>query len=153
MVKSINEIIHSIYEGAILVINDNEYKVISMCSYRGKNNTELYYKVFLEDNFVLVLILDEEFAYFGQNIGDSGIKIPIPEKINFEGVDYKYSFDDYQELEQAFFGEIYEKELNYWDYEAQDEESQAIVSFLVDKDGKRFDTIADIIDLEDVKLG
>jgi len=153
MVKSINEIIHGIYEEAVLVINDDEYKVVSMCSYRGKNNTELYYKIFLEDNFVLVLIPNEEFAYFGQNIGDSGIKIPVPENITFENVEYKYSFDDYQTLEQVFFGENYEQRLNYWDYEAKDEESNSIISFLIDNNGKRFDTIADIIDLEDVKLG
>ncbi len=147
------ELIDNIKGNTTLDINGKKYKVVSKVFYTIKSDPEAeYVKCKLDTHEVLVIIPDE-LVYLGKVVEDMKYKELENGNIIYDGKEYVSAGTDYQLVKKIEFGnkDNTEGECTYWDYE--NEETNRIISLaILTENNERADILADIIDINDIKI-
>jgi len=149
-----DNIASSIKFNSIVEIKGNRYKAVGMAAYvTQSNDSDIYYKVFFEGHYALVVVPSDGFMYFGKDVGSISEAFPPPEKINHSKLGYRQSVKDYQIVKEIIFGNILdiEGEVEFVDYECSEDESKIISVGRVVRTKKRADIVAEVIEIGEVK--
>jgi hypothetical protein len=143
-------LINNIKENAKITINGKEYIVKTKTLYGIEEDTEAYYyKCIMNTGDTLVIIPDDNLLYIGKEI--EGMKYERPEEnaLKYNGKTFNKTGDGNQFIKNIEFGTDVEGKCVFEDFESQDQ----IISlgYLPDED-KRADILADIIDINDIKI-
>lgn len=143
-------LINNIKENAKLTINGKEYIVKTKTLYGIEEDAETYYyKCIMNTGDTLVIIPDDNLLYIGKEI--ENMKYDRTEKnvLKYNGKIFNKTGDGNQFIKKIEFGTDVEGKCIFEDFESQDQ----IISlgYLPDED-KRADILADIIDINDIKI-
>lgn len=143
-------LIDSINKDTILQVKNDSYHVLSKVFYISKNEKSKYVKLGLSENKCLVIIPSEKLLYIGEIIE------PLPysleeEFIQYNNSTYKNIGKDYQIVDHVEFGNIYEKECDFSDYEEIN--GNKIISLaILSVDQKRADVLATILNIDQISI-
>lgn len=143
-------LIKAINQETVLQIMDNTYHVLSKAFYISKNEKSKYVKLVLSGNKCLVIIPSDELLYLGEIIN------PLPYSLNekfiqYDSSTYKNIGRDYQIVDHVEFGNIYEKECDFADYE-EINGSRMISLAILSVDQKRADVLATILSIDQISI-
>ncbi len=106
-----------------------------------------YRKYKLADNKVLVVSETEDFAYFGEDLGDLGIK-PGSKFVKYKEKEFVLSTSDFQILKSVELGNP-EGNVEFWDYENGNE----IISIgILAETGERSDVVGKVIEKGEISF-
>ncbi len=132
-------------------IQDKEYSILAEGTYVTKSESDMPYKKYkLNDKKVLVVSEKEDFAYFGEDLGDLGIE-PGAKAVHYKDKEFRLNTTDSQILKNVEFGNP-ESNVNFWDYEAVDDKDYLISIGLDEKTGKRSDVVGRIVSKRDINF-
>lgn len=144
------EILYNIYENSMIEIKGVSYDVLSKVSYttRADLNT-VFYELKLSSDMMMVIAPSDDFAYIGY-VDNNLYYVVIDENtIEYDGLKYIKGLEGYRIVKDVEFGEDYDKECVFTDYEAED--GSRIISFAVLTDtNEKADIIAEVIDVSDI---
>lgn len=155
MKLTMNNLIKSITQQSIIRVKGNWYKPIAKVHYITQSCPDNeYVKVFMEGHYALVISPDDEFMYFGKDVGEiPNTPFPSPEKLCYNSVEYQKIVSDYQIVKHVEFGNLLETEgeVVFTDYQNTSSENGSIISLgLIVRTQKRADIVAAIINIDDV---
>lgn len=130
-----------------LQIEGASYDVLSKTIFvTAGNPNSRYAKVFLSGHHVLVIGLEDEALYYGQDRGNLGDDLMTRDAFEFEGVRYHRIAADYQIVVDAVFGDPLETEgeVRFVDF-ADDSETLFVSLGLVTRTEKRADVVARLL--------
>jgi hypothetical protein len=145
------KLIENIKESSILTIHGQNYKPVAKVHYvTSENPDNEYVKVFFEGHFVLVISPDDNYMYFGKDMGCVWKEYPTPDKFSYNGQIYSKVVMDYQLVKFVEFGNPMnsEGEVEFIDYKGKNNSLVSIGKVM--RNGKRADVVANIIDLTDI---
>lgn len=146
-------LIENIKGNTVLEIKDVEYIVKTKTWYSLEEDEDAsYIKCELTNNKVLVIIPDDNLMYIGEVFENLNYERISNDQIKYNNILFKKTGDGHQIITNIEFGNIDEVEgkCAFEDYEA--EENIISLGILTDKENKVADVLADIIDLEDLKI-
>ena len=119
-----------------------------------QNPENEYYKIFLNSHNVLVLSPIDNFVYFGTDVENIGLESPFEKEIEYNNKKYELINEDYQILVKLEFGSPLETEgeVEFWDYQCEDNQDELISIGIVKRTNKRADIVAKIISIEEIKI-
>ena len=119
-----------------------------------KDLDNIYYKIFMKEHYVLVIIPSEEMIYFAQDVGSIDLDLPGDLLIDYDSRKYKLVIEDFQITGEVVFGDErdVEGDLKFWDYECVECEDLILSLATIPKNGKRADIIAEKIELSDIEI-
>ena len=148
-----NELVNNIKEKTHLLINGVDYLVKTKTWYSiEEDNSASYIKCELSNNRVLVIIPDDELLYIGRVVDQMGYEKLSEDSIKYNDQIFNKTGDGHQYITNIEFGDPEEVEgkCTFEDYES----GNNIISLgiLTEKDNIRADVLADILDINDVKV-
>lgn len=146
-------LINNLKQNGAIIIKGKEYIVKTKTWYSiEEDETASYIKCELSDNRMLVVIPDDELVYIGQVIENMQYKRISDTVIQYEDMEFTKTGDGHQFIKNIEFGNENEVEgkCMFEDYESR----YHIISLgiLPEKDNKRADVYADILEMEDIKM-
>ncbi len=146
-------LINNLKQNSAIIIKGKEYIVKTKTWYSiEEDETASYIKCELSDNRMLVVIPDDELVYIGQVIENMQYKRISDTVIQYEDMEFTKTGDGHQFIKNIEFGNENEVEgkCMFEDYESR----YHIISLgiLPEKDNKRADVYADILEMEDIKM-
>ena len=145
--------INNLNQGTKLVINNEEYEVLTKTYYTiEEDESVVYIKCEISANKVLVIIPEDNYIYFGKVIEDMEYERISDDQIKYEGNIFNKTGDGHQYIINIEFGTEDEVEGRciFEDYES--EKNVISLGILTDKDNIRADVYADILSLEDIAI-
>lgn len=145
--------INNLNQGTKLVINNEEYEVLTKTYYTiEEDESVVYIKCELSANKVLVIIPEDNYIYIGKVIDNMQYEKISDDQIKYEGNIFNKAGDGHQYIINIEFGTEDEVEGRciFEDYES--EKNVISLGILTDKDNIRADVYADILSLEDIAI-
>lgn len=149
------EFIESLAEGSKINILSKEYVAIGCVDYVMFNQPEsAYTKVYFSGHRVLLLVILDNFASLGKNMGIVVQGDDFGQSISFRGKEYELQTNDYQIVKCVRFGNPVELEgeVEFWDYTGIDNSKSLISIAKVTKTGERADVVAVEINEADFQI-
>ncbi len=148
-----NDLIIKLKENTYIRINDIEYLVKSKTWYSIEEDRDAsYIKCELSNNKVLVIIPDDELVYIGEIIDNLNYERLSSDSIKYNDLVFNKTGEGHQLITKIEFGKEDEVEGRciFEDYEA----GNNIISLgvLPDKGNIKADVLADILDINDIKI-
>lgn len=147
-------LLHEITDGSNLVVSGRRHRVLAKMMFVTESKPfERYTKIFLSDHHVLLLTSETGTAYYGLDVGDSGIA-PGSEEAVYKGTLFKLAATDYQIPIALEFGDPLqaEGEVRFWDYSALLNDEQIISVAIVARTGLRSDVVAQSVDATSIRV-
>lgn len=147
------DLINNIKENTILIIKDLEYVVKTKTWYTiEEDKSASYIKCELNNNKVLVIIPDDNLIYIGEAFENLNYERLTENQIKYKDMIFTKTGDGHQIITNIEFGleNDVEGKCTFEDYEC--ENNIISLGILTDKDNKIADVLADIIDLDEIKI-
>ncbi len=145
------KILENITNKCMIKIHDNFYKVLSKSQYvTHENNQEIYFKLNLNKNKILVILPSEEVIYFGDEIIDTNTFSLNSDSFEYNNEVYEKMANGNQIYLNTSFGEPLEKNCIFTDFENKTQTK--IISLGVLEDNKRSDIYAEYIQETDIEI-
>jgi hypothetical protein len=147
------DFIKKIKESSTLTIHGQKCKPVAKVHYVTVDNPDNeYIKVFFERHFVLVVSPNDNYMYFGKDMGCVLEEYPTPDEFSYNGQSYNKIVMDYQIVNSIEFGNPAETEgeVEFIDYEGEDNNLISIGK--IARNGNRADVVANVIDLTDITI-
>lgn len=144
------ELINNIKENAKIIIDGKEYIVKTKTLYGIEEDTEAYYyKCIMNTGDTLVIIPDDNLLYIGKEIENLEYRRPEESTLIYNGKVFVKTGDGNQFIKNIEFGENVEGKCIFEDFVG----IKQIISlgYLLDED-RRADILADILDINDIKI-
>lgn len=148
-------LIRAITKNSTVVVKGQPYKPIGKATYVTQSAPQTrYVKVFMEGHFALVISPDDNFMYFGRDLGNIGDGLPSTQEFTYTGETYKKTAEDYQIVISLNFGDpnLIEGEVVFWDFESVENPDHVISLGLVQRTKQRADIVAEVLREEDVSV-
>lgn len=151
-----DRLISSITAKTMLSIFGRQIQPLAKVIYSTKCAPDNYYtKIFFASHYVLVISPSEELVYFGKNEGNIGDNLPGQKSFRYLGEIYKLVAQGDQRVLRVEFGDPdnIEREMRFWDYESEIDETKIISLGLNDATGERADIVAATMNTSDIMVG
>lgn len=125
--------------------------VVKYCTY--EEPTSYYFKIMTDDHYVLVVSLNENYAYYGTIIPKVTASFLKKKYITYKGNKFTKTNSGYQVVDRIILGDsrIIEGEVSFVDFSCE-KLAQIISAAIVSRTGKRADVLAEIIDINDLDI-
>ena len=136
-----------------LVIKNKEYMVKTKTWYSiEEDENASYIKCELSDNKVLVVIPDDELMYIGEVIENLNYERISEEQLKYNNKIFNKTGDGHQIIKNIEFGDQEEVEGKCVFEDFESDNNIISLGILTDKENKKADVLADIIDMKDIKI-
>lgn len=136
-----------------LVIKNKEYMVKTKTWYSiEEDENASYIKCELSDNKVLVVIPDDELMYIGEVIENLNYERTSEEQLKYNNKIFNKTGDGHQIIKNIEFGDQEEVEGKCVFEDFESDNNIISLGILTDKENKKADVLADIIDMKDIKI-
>ena len=136
-----------------LVIKNKEYMVKTKTWYSiEEDENASYIKCELSDNKVLVVIPDDELMYIGEVIENLNYERISEEQLKYNNKIFNKTGDGHQIIKNIEFGDQEEVEGKCVFEDFESDNNIISLGILTDKENKKADVLADIIDMKEVKI-
>lgn len=136
-----------------IVIKDKEYIVKTKTWYSiEEDENASYIKCELSNNKVLVVIPDDELMYIGEVIENFSYERISEEQLKYNNKIFNKTGDGHQIIKKIEFGNEQEVEGKCVFEDFESDNNIISLGILTDKENKKADVLADIIEIVDVKI-
>ncbi|OGM89837.1 hypothetical protein A3J77_00560 [Candidatus Wolfebacteria bacterium RBG_13_41_7] len=135
---------------AKIMVDNQEYDVKEVVKFRFDDGS-FYMKCFLSNDCVFADDLNENMFLLVKEV-KTDIKEPFPERLDFQGRNFKFLYAAHAIAEEIQGEEIFKlgDSERFWDYKADDNSYLSLG--INDQTGERLDFFGRIIDNKDIKL-
>ena len=133
-----------------LLVGNKKFDVKEVIKFRF-NDGDFYIKCFLSDGYVFADDLNENIFLLVRQV-KTPFKQPFPEKLNFQGKDFKFLYSAHAVAEEIYGEEIFKKgeSEKFWDYTADD--GNYLSLGVNDSTNERLDFYGEIIKPDNVNI-
>lgn len=147
------DFVNNITENAKITIKEKEYIVKTKTFYTIEEDKEVsYVKCELSDGKCLVIIPDDELIYVGEVIPNLEYNRIEKDRLEYKGVVFNKTGEGHQFITNIEFGSENEVEGKCIFEDFESEKNIISLGILTDKNDKKADVYAEILNMNDIKI-